>query len=148
MTEKIETAQAKLYDLLYEQRQLLSTFLLLTREQTQLIADEDGEAIEGNLGQRQAIIRQVDDLQTQITPLWQIHANSPAKAGGLSDLQEEIGSILRAVTEIDKRNQQVVRERIDFLRGQMRRVSATFHGVGTYIKGTQTFSPGYVDERQ
>ena len=147
MKETTDT-HVKLRELLSEQRQLLTQFLLITQEQTQIIADEDESALQQNLEQRQAIISKVDDLQSEFTPLWQAHILAASPEPAIIDLREDIGKILREATAIDNKNQTTVRERIDVLGEQMRRISDTRRGAETYIKGADTFFGGYVDERQ
>ncbi|MCL1975531.1 MAG: flagellar protein FlgN [Firmicutes bacterium] len=146
--ENTTDTHVKLRELLSEQRQLLTQFLLITQEQTKIIADEDEDALLHNLEQRQAIIRKVDDLQSEFTPLWQTHLINVDQEPAIVNLQEEIGIILREATAIDNKNQMVVRERIDFLGEQMRRLNNTRKGTEAYIKGTDTFFGGYVDECQ
>jgi hypothetical protein len=148
MAEIMASGQDKLRDLLGEERQLLTQFMLVTREQEQLIAAEDGEALSHNLERRQEIIGQVDNLLSEIIPLWQIQADSPGWAPSLNDLHEDIERILRETSEMDRRNQLAIGRSMDFLRGQMRLAGETRRGAETYIKGAETFSAGYVDARQ
>ena len=148
MALNTDVPQSKLHALLCEERQLLQQFLLVTQEQAQLIAQEDEAALSHNLEKRQDIISRVDDVLTRLTPLWQDHIAAPYQEPGLYDMQKEIGQIVQETTAIDQKNQQVLYERIDFLRGQLRRVSETRRSAETYIKGAEFFPAGYVDEVQ
>ena len=148
MAEMMEAPAAKLRGLLEEERQLLQQFLQITQEQEQIIAAGDEEALSRNLAQRQEIIGQVDILLNELLPLWQASESSLTREPALNDLHEEINRILRETTLLDRKNQLAIRQRMDFLRGQMRLASETRRGAETYIKGAETFSAGWVDERQ
>jgi hypothetical protein len=145
--EKMNGSYAKLYDLLTKQLQLLTQFLLITVEQTQILANDDGKNLLLNLAQRQAIISQVDDLLTELIPLWQAHAAAPYQESDLVAMHEEIVRLLREITALDEKNQLTFLAQMDFLREKMRRISDTHRGAGTYIRSAALFSASYVDER-
>jgi len=147
MAEQPGDRAAKLRELLRIQRQLLTQFLHITREQEQIIANDDVESLLKTLEQRQQLIGQLDELLAKLNPLWQEYAASLGQDPALNALQEEVGRILRETTEIDAKNQATIRERMDFFRAEMKRISATRRGAETYIKGAEIFSAEYVDER-
>jgi hypothetical protein len=144
----LEATRARLRDLLAEEQRLLTQFLLVTREQERIIAAEDEEALSRNLEQRQDLIGLVDCLLSELMPLWQAHSASLNREPAFNDLHADIGRILREITELDKKNQLAMGQRLDFLSGQIRLASETRRGAETYIKGAETFAAGWVDERQ
>jgi hypothetical protein len=143
MNEKMINTHAKLHDLLTQQRQLLMQFLFITKDLAQTIVNDDGNDLLQSLLQRQAIISRVDELLTELVPLWQDYASSPYQEPALAELQEEICGILRETTAIDKKNQLTVLAQMDFLREQMRRLNETRRGAATYIRSAALFSTEY-----
>ena len=148
MNKTITYTNSKLRELLQEQRRLLAQFLLITREQTRLIANEDENALLQNLEQRQQIISQVSGRLDELSPLWRAYAASPAADSDLGDLLEEISETLWEIAEVDKKNRLVIHRNMSFLREQMRLAVETRRGAETYIKGTELFYAEYVDQRQ
>ena len=149
MAEKTTASREKLRELLHKQEHLLAQFLLVTREQEKMIAAEaDADSLLQSLEQRQQLISQMEGAMAELTPLWQEHTAKGPLDTALKDLHEEICRILQESTELDKINQLAVHERMDFIRGEIRRTSETRRGAEAYIKGAEVFFAEYVDERQ
>lgn len=148
MLEQGNDPQADLLALLQKQRQLLTRFLLITREQEEIIRAEDTTALLQNLEQRQQIIGLADESLAELAVLWQQHTASSNPKPALSGLQEEIGRILQEIVEIDRKNHIALTESMKSLLEQMRRASKTRQGAEAYIKGAEIFPAEFVDQRQ
>jgi len=148
MDDKNIGTPAKLRELLCGQRQLLAQFLLITHQQEAFIANNDNEALQESLEQRQQIINQLDPLLAELDPLLQAYVAASQKEPGINELLEETGRILREATEIDNKNQIALRNQMNMLVEQMRQAEGQHKGTEAYVKGAETFPAEHFDQRQ
>lgn len=103
---------------LKRKHELLLEVLELTRLQEDLILNDNTDELLSNIGKRQGLIDELDAIQAELPDKESLRSNSECL-----QLITVVNSLLNQIQEQDTKNEQAALDRMDFLRGQMRKVN-------------------------
>lgn len=103
---------------LKRKHELLLEVFELTRLQEDLILNDNTDELLSNIGKRQVLIDELDAIQAELPDKESLRNNSECL-----QLITVVNSVLNQIQEQDAKNEQAALDRMDYLRGQMRKVN-------------------------
>ncbi len=131
----------KLRETLLKQREKFRTYLEVLEQEEKAIADDDLDRLEAHIAIEKSVVNEITNFQKVIEPLDELYKKFfPESEDSIPKLKESLERMRVKVLERNKRNQLLLKEKMELVRSEIKSLRMKVQVTSPYANiGTPTF---------